>query len=84
MALVGDIETDSPYTTRDNLNADARRRGTEALIAKKRSNPNNRKAHAFICSLIKEGLNYSQIAVQLNQNGFGSPEVDIVICDLRY
>jgi hypothetical protein len=34
------------------------------------NNSNNRKAKAYITALLSQQLNYSQIAEQLNSNGF--------------
>lgn len=54
----------------DNLTQEGRNKGVETNKVKAATNPNNRQAKAYINSLILQGLNYSQIAVQLNSNGF--------------
>jgi DNA invertase Pin-like site-specific DNA recombinase len=54
----------------ENFNQSGRDKGVRTNRTKAVNNPNNRKAKAYIDSLILQGLNYSQIAVQLNNNGF--------------
>lgn len=53
-----------------NLTQKGRNKGVETNRRKANDNPNNRKARAFINSLKLQGLNYSQIAKELNINGF--------------
>lgn len=54
----------------DNFTQDGRIKGVEAIKTKAKNNVNNRKAKAFINALVTQGLNYSKIAEQLNDNGF--------------
>ncbi|MDM9631606.1 recombinase family protein [Robiginitalea aurantiaca] len=53
-----------------NLTDEARRKAVEAIKNKKRLNPRNRQAKALIRSLHKEGKKLSEIARELNDNGF--------------
>lgn len=53
-----------------NLTDEARARGNEGNRRKARSNPNNIRAAAFAMALQGQGLNYTQIASKLNENGF--------------
>jgi len=56
--------------TVQNFTQEGRNKGVRTNKSKALTNPNNRKAKAYIDSLICQGLNYSQIALQLNNNGF--------------
>lgn len=53
-----------------NLTQEGRNKGVMSNKAKAKENLNNRKAKALINSLKLQGLNYSQIAKELNKNGF--------------
>lgn len=54
----------------ENLTAAGRAKGVKAIKQKARDNSRNKQASAFICSLVKEGLNLSEIARKLNEHGF--------------
>lgn len=54
----------------ENFNQTGRDKGVRTNKAKASTNENNRKAKAYIKSLLVQGLNYSQIAKELNTNGF--------------
>ncbi|WP_282055684.1 recombinase family protein [Maribacter luteus] len=54
----------------ENFNQLGRDKGVQTNKAKASNNENNRKAKAYIKSLLLQGLNYSQIAKELNLNGF--------------
>lgn len=54
----------------ENLTAEARSRGVEAIKAKARRNRNNRLATALIEKCKREKMTLQQIADELNQNGF--------------
>lgn len=54
----------------DNFTQKGRDKGVTTNKSKALHNQNNRKAKAYIQSLKLQGLNYSQIANQLNTNGF--------------
>ena len=56
----------------ENLTEEARYKGNEGNRLKARSNPNNIRAAAFAKTLRKQGFNYSEIARELNANGFQS------------
>jgi len=56
--------------TPENLTEEARRKAVEAIKNKKKLNPRNVQAKAFIRSLRKEGKNLSEIARELNESGF--------------
>lgn len=45
-------------------------KGREVYSTISRNNPNNKRAASMICSKIKEGMNYSQVALFLTANGF--------------
>lgn len=53
-----------------NFTQDGRNKGVLTNIAKAKHNTNNRKAKAYIKALVKQGLNFSAIARELNTNGF--------------
>ncbi|WP_345200667.1 recombinase family protein [Chryseobacterium ginsengisoli] len=53
-----------------NLNNEARKLGTEALIRKAKDNPNNKMATALIIPLRENGMSFQKIADRLNENGF--------------
>jgi DNA invertase Pin-like site-specific DNA recombinase len=53
-----------------NFSQEGRNKGAETNKAKALSNTNNKRAKAFIHSLITQGLNFSKIATTLNENGF--------------
>jgi DNA invertase Pin-like site-specific DNA recombinase len=55
-----------------NLTDQGRKRGNEGNKRKALNNPNNIRAAAFAQTLKEQGLNYSEIARLLNQNGFQS------------
>lgn len=52
----------------------AARSGTEVIRRKARQNPNSRQATALIGHLRAAGKNFTQIAHQLNQDGFRAPK----------
>jgi len=54
----------------ENFNQTGRDKGVRTNKVKASINENNRKAKAYIKSLLVQGLNYSQIAKELNTNGF--------------
>ncbi|TDT44957.1 DNA invertase Pin-like site-specific DNA recombinase [Maribacter spongiicola] len=54
----------------ENFNQVGRDKGVRTNKAKASNNENNRKAKAYIKSLLVQGLNHSQIAKELNTNGF--------------
>ena len=53
-----------------NFNQTGRDKGVQTNKSKAFNNINNRKAKAYIKSLLLQGLNHSQIAKELNSNGF--------------
>lgn len=53
-----------------NLTAEARAKGIEAVKEKARTNTNNRKASILITNLREQGLSFNQIALKLNEYGY--------------
>lgn len=53
-----------------NLNDEARKLGTIALMKKAQDNPNNKMATALIVPLRENGMSFQKIADRLNENGF--------------
>lgn len=53
-----------------NLNNEARKLGTTALMKKAQDNPNNKMATALIIPLRENGMSFQKIADRLNENGF--------------
>lgn len=53
-----------------NFSQKGREIGAAKMKLKALNNQNNRKAKAYIQSLIIQGLNYTKIAIKLNENGF--------------
>lgn len=56
--------------TPKNLTDEAIKKSREVRTLKAKLNPNNVRAKSLVKSLKKSGLNFSQIALELNQNGF--------------
>ncbi|WP_035483475.1 recombinase family protein [Gaetbulibacter saemankumensis] len=54
----------------ENMTQEGRNKGVKTNIEKAKTNINNRKARAFIKALRSQGLNFNQIAKELNSNGF--------------
>lgn len=57
----------------DNLKQEHRQKGANAMRKKANSNPESRKAGAYICSLREQGYSFSQITKSLNEMGFTTP-----------
>jgi DNA invertase Pin-like site-specific DNA recombinase len=58
--------------TPENLTQEARLKGVKRIKAKARSNPNTKPSRAFAKVLREKGLNWVQIADELNNNGYKS------------
>ena len=52
---------------------EAARRGYQVIRERAAANRNSRQAAALIRQLVNEGCNWSEIARQLNRNGFHTP-----------
>lgn len=57
----------------DNLSHKDRLKGAETMARKAKENPDNRKAGAFIISLISSGESFYSVTKRLNEHGFKTP-----------